>query len=153
VTGFWQTVLAWLPHKTIKGECVAQRGPLMDRWFIFRSPVCSLMVHRFNRSDADRHFHDHPWAFITFLMSSGYWEHTPKGRFWRRQFSVLYRPATWQHWVELNNGQKTWTLVLKFRTVREWGFITSGGWVYWRDLDFEPICNEYASTQHLAGGA
>lgn len=134
-------LLARLPHKMIGGQCVEQHGVLMDRWYVFRLPACSLMVHRLNRSDFDRHFHDHSYAFVTFLMSSGYWEHTPAGRFWRRRFSVLYRPATHQHWLELSQ-RPTWTLVLKLRKVREWGFITPSGWVHWSKLDYEKACGD-----------
>jgi hypothetical protein len=50
-------------------------------------------------------------------------------RTWRRRFSVLYRPAEWQHRLEL--VRPCWTLVLRWRYRREWGFITPGGWLHW----------------------
>ncbi len=63
------------------------------------------------------------------LLSSGYWEYTPTERLWRHRFSVLFRPAEWQHRLEL--VKPTWTLVFKFRSRREWGFITKNGWEKW----------------------
>lgn len=125
----------WLmkfPHKVIAGDCWRERGPMMVRWFIFRTQYCSLMVHCFLRSDAERHLHDHPWNFLTFLLSP-YVEHTPAGSFRRRRFSILYRPAHWQHRVEIAPGKRAWTVVLKFRQIRNWGFITERGWIPWQN--------------------
>ncbi len=96
---------------------------LHTRWF-------GLYLHHFLRSDNDKHVHDHPWAFATFLLSGGYREHTPSGIFWRRRFSVLFRPAEWKHWIEVQ--QPVWTIVLRLRRVREWGFWTERGWIDWQ---------------------
>lgn len=116
--------------KEIADACAPELGPLMIRYFLARLPFVAVYLHHFLRSDNDRHFHDHPWPFITILLSAGYHEHTPRGTFWRRRFSVLYRPATWLHWVEIR--RPVWTLVIRFRRVREWGFITERGWIDWQ---------------------
>lgn len=121
---------SWPRFKEISDACAPEIGPLMIRYFILRLPFVAIYVHKFMRSDNDRHFHDHPWSFVTILLNRGYNEHTPRGTFWRRRFSVLYRPATWQHWVEIN--RPVWTLVIRFRRVREWGFITEKGWIDWK---------------------
>lgn len=141
-------IYKWLlkfSHSTIDDDCSASTGlPLLKRWFLLRlgplniTPSSStgkcerrycLMLHCFLRSDNDRAFHDHPWSFITFLLSP-YIEHTPHGVFRRRRFSLLYRPAEWQHWVEVVQP-RTWTIILHLRRRREWGFITNRGWVHW----------------------
>lgn len=106
-------------------------GPLLTRYFLFRSDPISIYLHHLHISDEDRCLHDHPWAFVTFLLSSGYFEHTPDGRFWRRRFSALYRPAEWKHRLEL--VRPTWTLIVRFRRVRDWGFWLPSGWMNWRD--------------------
>lgn len=120
-----------LPSRVIDDDCSPQSGPLLIRYYVLSTPLVAVFVHHLMRSDNDRDWHDHPWSFVTVLLSSGYREHTPRGTFWRRRFSILYRPATWLHWLELE--RPTWTLVIRFRRVREWGFVTPRGWVHWRD--------------------
>jgi len=97
-------------RRVITDPCYPEGGPLFTRYYLFQCPFFALYVHHFHRSDNDRHVHDHPWSFVTWLLSSGYWEHVPElpmfpagtqVRFWRPRFSVLWRPAEWQHWVEI----------------------------------------------------
>lgn len=117
-------------------------SPLMTRYKLIRRESFALFIHRFHRSDLDE-LHDHPWTFITFLIGGGYWEHTPQGRFWRRRFTILYRPAEYQHFIEIE--RPTWTLVLRFRERREWGFIKHGIWTMWRkfeELKSRSICED-----------
>jgi len=131
----------WLskPHRTITDECTA--SPYMKRWHLLRTPWFTLMLHYFLRSDFDRALHDHPWGFITFLLTSGYWEHTNAGgRRWKRRFSILRRPAAWIHRVEIK--KPCWTLVLHFRQCREWGFYTPAGFVQWDKYDYAKNCQE-----------
>jgi len=45
---------------------------------------------------------------------------------------LLYRPATWRHRVELIEGRSCWTLVLRLKRFREWGFWTKEGFVHWQ---------------------
>lgn len=122
-------------QRMIWGHCAGERGPLLQRWFLWRKLFgFSVMIHKFYRSDQDRHFHDHPWPFITFLFHSGYTEHTPRGTFHHSWGTLLYRPATWQHWVELT-AFPTYTLVFKRMGQREWGFHTENGWIHWKQYD------------------
>jgi len=115
-------------------SCTASRGPLLTRYYLFESPVFAIYLHHLQASDEDRAFHDHPWSFVTILLSGGYWEWHPvaagERRTWRRRFSVLYRPAEWRHRLELE--RPTWTLVFRWRYRREWGFITRRGWLHWK---------------------
>lgn len=134
-----QPVHGW-PKRRVIWSCEASRGPLLTRYFLINTPRVALYLHHLHASDEDRALHDHPWSFITFLISGGYFEHYAVPgmtndhsrlvvRSWRRRFSVLWRPAEWQHRLEL--VKPTWTLVLRFRRRRQWGFITSGGWRDW----------------------
>jgi hypothetical protein len=88
-------------RKAIFDVCAPEKGPLLIRYQLLRTPWFNIYLHHFLRSDNDRHFHDHPWHFLTILLAGGYIEHTPCGTFRRRRFSVLVRPAWWQHWVEI----------------------------------------------------
>jgi hypothetical protein len=124
-----------IKRKVIGDPCHPEIGPLMVRYVMVHTHWLGVYLHHFLRSDNDRHFHDHPWSFVTILLSGGYLEHTPEGTFWRRRFSVLWRPAEWQHWVEVK--RPVWTLMLRFPRRREWGFITDRGWVDWQTYDRE----------------
>lgn len=131
------------PAKTIGGDCYQSKGPLMRRWYIlpFRhSPKgMALLVHCFFRSDMDRAVHDHPWNYLTFPIR-GYIEHLPDGSaHYRKPFRFYYRPAEWQHWVEVTHN-RTWTILIKLKTRRNWGFITKSGWVIWSLLNYEADC-------------
>lgn len=126
----------WPRRRTIH-SCQAAKGPLFTRYYLFESKPLSIYIHCFHTSDDDRAFHDHPWSFLTFLFHRGYWEITPEGVFYRPRFSLLYRPATWQHIVLLKDNVPTWTLMFRFRRVREWGFILPTGWMNWRDYGKE----------------
>lgn len=96
---------------------------LKDRkWFPF-----NIFLHNFHKSDPDD-LHDHPWPFVTVILRGGYWEHTPKGKFWRGAGTVNWAGSKSLHRVELVPNVDTWTLFIPGPTVREWGFIDKGIW-------------------------
>ena len=96
---------------------------LKDRkWFPF-----NIFLHNFHKSDPDD-LHDHPWPFITIILKGGYWEHTPKGKFWRGAGKINWARSTALHRVELEPEVDTWTLFIPGPSVREWGFIDKGIW-------------------------
>lgn len=136
------------PKRRVIWSCEAERGPRLTRYFLFQTRWAALYLHHLQASDTDRAMHDHPWSFVGFLISSGYFEWTPNReaarqgllrletlRTWKPRFSILYRPAEWRHRLEL--VKPTWTLVLRFRRRREWGFITPGGWLDWKSYGKE----------------
>ncbi len=118
-----------------RGLCLA---PLLIRYFIFRSGPLGIYLHRLCRSDEDRALHDHPWAFVSVILTSGYVEHTRRGQRRYRSGAILVRPAEWQHRLELE--RPAWTLVFRFRRVREWGFHCPQGWVGWEIFDRRGGC-------------
>lgn len=117
--------------RVISDICHPELGPYMVRYYLFRSPYLNIYVHKFLRSDNDRHLHDHPFDFITFLFHRGYYEKTEDGKIWRPRFSILKRKAEWKHAVEIT--QPTWTLFIRFARRRQWGFWTESGWKNWID--------------------
>lgn len=122
------------PRRRVIWSCEQSRGPLLTRYYLIDTRWCALYLHHLQASDEGRALHDHPWSFLTFLLSSGYWEWIPvtgdERRVWRRRLSILWRPAEWQHRLEL--ARPTWTLVLRFKRRREWGFVTRKGWMQWQ---------------------
>jgi hypothetical protein len=113
----------------------------LTRLTLFGCRFVQVCLHKFHRSDADD-LHDHPWPFITFILWRGYIEHTPAGKRRIYPFTLHYRPATWQHRVELIGGKPAITLVVMGRACRKWGFITKLGWQHWREYFKEKGCAE-----------
>ena len=118
------------PRRRIIWSCQADRGPLLTRYSLVESRRLGIYLHRLHVSDEDRALHDHPWSFLSWLIGGGYYEHTAEGRFWRRRFSLLWRPAEWRHRLELR--RPTWTLVIRGSRRRRWGFVIAGRWVGWQ---------------------
>jgi hypothetical protein len=112
--------------------------PLLVRWNLFECRYFSFKIHKLITSDAACQ-HDHPWAFLTFLMKGGYVEHNQKGSKVYSRFSLLYRPAKYLHRLEIH--QPVWTFVITFKKVRTWGFVTPRGWVKWFNYSDTERCD------------
>ena len=85
--------------------------------------------------------HDHPGNFFSLPLATGYTEHLPDGTaVWRGPLSPKFRTAEEFHWVELNKGPAL-TLFIRFRSRRNWGFLTPNGWMghdeYTKTLEME----------------
>lgn len=135
-----------------------ENNPYLIRWTIFGCRFFSIKLHKIMLSDEDC-LHDHPWTFLSIILSGGYWEWAPlcekvvsanwhmreklafkhmligKTKKWYRPGRVLFRPAHYRHRLELPEGKHCWTLVLTGKPFREWGFWTPKGWVEWFKYD------------------
>lgn len=137
-----------LPKNEIADECHDGRGLLMTRYYLTpRIFGIRLVLHQFHRSDNDRHYHDHPWNFISLILKGGYIEHFPFQGIPIEKVHcaghIIKRPKEWRHWVELLHKphadgydfyivpeyEECWTLVLLYGQRRDWGFWTEQGWV------------------------
>ena len=98
---------------------------LKDRkWFPF-----NVFLHNFHKGDLDD-LHDHPWPYFTIILRGGYWEHTPRGRFWRAPGHFRFQTPTSLHRIELEPDVSAWTLFIPGPKLREWGFIVNGAWMH-----------------------
>ena len=88
-------------------------------------------LHKILLSDEPT-LHDHPWNWGTFIISGGYFEHTPKGTFWRGPGSWRIKKSTDFHWLELKKNKPCKTLFWHGRKMRTWGFLTEDGWMDYR---------------------
>lgn len=105
----------------------------MERWSL-STPLGQIRLHHILRSDNDRHFHDHPFDFVSIILRGGYIEYRPDERprlFLPKDF--LYRRAEQLHYLKLIGTRTAWTLVLAGPRRRAWGFMTADGWVDARD--------------------
>ncbi|MBA4315592.1 MAG: hypothetical protein C0422_09755 [Alcaligenaceae bacterium] len=101
-------------------------------------------IHHILRSDDDRVFHDHPWAYVTVILRGGYWEITPvfdpsglyqgEQKKWYGPGSVLFRKAKSWHRLELPKGETCWTLFSTGQWVQHWGFLAAPkSKVHWKE--------------------
>lgn len=130
-------------------------GLLLTRYQIFDNRYFGVYLHKLNQSDEERAMHDHPWSFISIILTSGYTEVIPAGQWTphypsvseitgeaRRKygvFSVLFRRAEHIHRLEM--AGPTWTLVLRGPERRVWGF--------W---PLNPVDSRYTWMHHVEYG-
>jgi len=104
--------------------------PYLRRYYLVQTRWGSVYLHEIMRSDEDRDLHDHPWNFVSLVLRRGYTEHLLGGHTRYCGFSrVIFHRAEDAHKVELSGTGTTWTLVIVGRKRRDWGFVTSNGWV------------------------
>lgn len=117
--------------------------PYMRRW-VFNTPLFSIRIHQWYRSDDKRYMHDHAFNFLTAVLWGGYTDVTPEGIDNLSVGSIRYRKAEHIHYV-LAPVSGTITLLLCSPKVRNWGFWVNGKFM--RPLRFfsrygHPDCNE-----------
>lgn len=120
----------------------------MARFWLLRTRWLSVRLHHIATADLDRHFHDHPWSFVSLVLRGGYREARPAAidpcfidgeteveraivRV-RNAGSVALRRATDRHRVT-GVMPETWTLVVMGPKRQWWGFYTPRGKVHWRN--------------------
>lgn len=130
----------------IYGRDKAHKDVYLIRYLFFTSPLFCIYIHRFMRSDNDRELHDHPFAFLGYMVKGEYKETRMFGRTLglmdvafrdkvrfkaarRKQGSLAYRPASTTHRVALDReynldekAEAPLTVILRGPYTREWGF-------------------------------
>ena len=105
--------------------------PYLVRWYLFlkdrKNFPFNITLHKVLVSDEPT-LHDHPWSYATFIIKGGYYENTPKGRFWRGPGHFRYRSADDLHYLELakdaqGNEIPCWSLFFMGKKATEWGFV------------------------------
>ncbi len=108
--------------------------PYLIRYYLFlkdrKDFPFNITLHKILVSDEPT-LHDHPWNWAALIIKGGYWEHTPKGKFWRGPGHFRYRPATDLHWLELakdKDGKEIpcWSLFYMGKKEQDWGFLVKG---------------------------
>lgn len=117
--------------------------PYLRRWRLLpKNHWCNVYLHQFLRDDEDRALHDHPFESLSLLFRGEYLEetHGPEGPAGPRRTqhfrapTLIRRSATYTHRILLVNERPAWTLFLRGRAVRRWGFHCKHGWVWWRNF-------------------
>lgn len=113
--------------------------PQTLRWHLLRFCGVQVALHRWLRSDSDRALHDHSAGNVSILLTGCYREwfsHQWQEPRWKMRLPWIpyYRRAAVPHRVELIYERPVWTLWIRFRPWREWGFWCSPKrWVRWTD--------------------
>jgi hypothetical protein len=141
VNTWLSTLFSGKPHFIIGNPA----DPYLLRWYLIpRNHFINLYLHKFMKSDDDRAMHDHPWWFISMMISGRYFESltVPNGRSsenWRHAPSIAFRWATDRHIVSLAKDEAgdpipCWTIVLTGPNSRTWGFWCPKGFVPWDEF-------------------
>lgn len=115
------------------GEVYLRRWYLMppcEREGFWKNFPIGVKLHEIRKSDRGRHLHDHPWPFVSVILRGGYWEETPEGLKWYPAGSVIvHRDPEDLHRLIVDHEDRTLTLVVTGKKVRNWGFATENGWI------------------------
>ena len=105
----------------------------LTRLHLVQVPWFSVMLHWIRKGDHAPDMHDHPVAFVSFVLRGFYYEGTGG---WGRRCIHRLRPNL-KHAVDAHRiyyaAPGTLTLVFAGPVVRDWGYHTADGWVPWRD--------------------
>ncbi len=98
--------------------------PYAYRW-VLNLGIFSLRIHHFLRSDDKRHFHDHAWWFLTFVLKGSYTDVSPNGEDVLKAGSIRFRKANHPHYVKVAD-KGCWTFLITGPMTRKWGFWVNG---------------------------
>jgi hypothetical protein len=129
--------------------------PQTERWHLFRWRGIQVAIHKWHRSDTDRALHDHSADNISVLLWGRYREwfsHAWEAPRWKLRWPLIpyFRKAETAHRVELHRGAPVWTLWIRFKPRREWGFHCPKGWRHWKEYVAER--EGYYQTGHSTVG-
>lgn len=96
----------------------------MVRW-VFDFYFFAIRIHKWIAYDDDRHFHDHPWWYLTFILSGSYIDISPAGEKLLKRGTLHFFPARHKHTVKIAKSG-CWTILLTGREFRQWGFWVKG---------------------------
>lgn len=135
--GFFHTLMSRLGRYRLIPDRKSGKD-YMHRYYLFlkdrKKFPFNVTLHKIVRSD-DPIFHDHPWPYMTIVLSGGYYEHTPifddYGKqltdicTWRGPGSIIRRSANEFHWLELEEEKPAVTLFFMGPQQKEWGFMAN----------------------------
>lgn len=150
MTKWYEALAARCPHVDITGRSTPSLYLRRYQVIGTRDSQFQVMLHQFYRGDDDDHPHCHPWPFVNFVLSGGYWELTPKGQRYLKPGSVRFRGTHSFHMVKIDPSKagKVWTLVIRgprsaykgtYRGRKVgWGFLVKR---------FQPACHYLGLTE------
>lgn len=111
--------------------------PYLRRYWVLKSKLLSIYVHKIFEGDpADVH-HDHPWPNVTIVLREAYLEELLRSdgsivRRWLREGDIVVRKPKTAHIIRGAAGSSpALTLFIAGPRIRVWGFRCPRGWVPW----------------------
>jgi len=108
----------FLHDKVGREEC-----PYLERW-ILDFKIFSIRLHHWMGSDDQRHFHDHPWWYVSWIIKGHYLDRSPEWDHHRKRWSLAAYSALHRHSVIISDP--CWSLLLTGAERRIWGFWVNG---------------------------
>lgn len=115
--------------------------PSRVRWRLIHTPWFGIYVHKWLKPDPRPTLHDHPWPFVSLILSGQYLEARKGASHWRRRINVVRMGQA--HTVTTLVNAPVWTVMFVGRTRPTWGYHTESGWVDFRD---HPHSTEFAEA-------
>jgi hypothetical protein len=100
-------------------------GEWFIRYTVFSCRHFTIYLHQLDAPAWHPECHDHPWSFLTVLLSGGYLEQVGGRKYRRLPGEILFRPAKFSHNVITPYGT-SWSLVITGPKKRQWGFQKCG---------------------------
>lgn len=104
---------------------------------ILQTPIFGVYLHKLCGPDARSILHNHPWAFVSFVLKGSYTENIQCNCDWDgcTYYAVprnVYRMNVKRfnnsfHWISELSRTPTWTLVFVGRRRRVWGYLDPDG--------------------------
>lgn len=141
--GWFERLLLWIVPKkrifNIEKEVDGVSHLYLRRFRLIENKWFRVFLHKILLPDLDRHRHNHPWNFLTFVLSPGtYWEKwsshlKPMEYIWRETRWWRSHKAKDYHKIEHLDRVPTWTLVFCGKKINQWGFYDEEKkeWVHW----------------------
>lgn len=102
----------------------------LKRWHIIpENPIFNIYYHEIRASDFDRHLHDHPFWWFSFMLRGSYIEHTTKRVNGRSKGYFTFKSPWRLHKLIMNDQDGANTIFITIFKIRKWGFQTEDGWV------------------------
>ena len=102
----------------------------LRRWHIIpENKYFNIYYHEIRASDLDRHLHDHPYFFSSFILEGGYYEHTEDDIISRKPGDLNIHSPWFFHRLEMRDESGANTIFITAPKIKIWGFKTEDGWV------------------------
>jgi hypothetical protein len=119
-------------------EIKSQEGVVhFRRWRFLELPFLRVYLHNILRADEDKHQHDHPWSFCSFILKGGYKQDVTK--WWTGPYETISdecRAGSFRKYCSRDTHKltelfgSTWSIVVAWGFKREWGYQTiERGWL------------------------
>ena len=108
----------------------------ITRLHVVKTPWFAICVHWLNHPDPEPWQHDHPVTFLSVILRGGYIEARKDQVRRHRWFNFIRATQDDPHTI-VYTEPNTVTLCFMGPKVREWGYHTPDGWVYWKNYNRE----------------